>query len=237
MTRLARAEHADELMDRPDVDPAVLADALDHVAAVNRWLGGRRALLRHLPWALEQQTRPGPARVLDVGTGSGDLPLAVSAWSRRHGRPVQITAVDLHGRTLRVATERTRHDPVVRLARADGLQLPFDTGAFDAGLMSMTLHHMDGPALTGILRELRRVTRGGAVLVGELERSLPGYLSARLLAATVWRRNPVTRHDGPLSVRRAFTADELVDLAREAGFSAPSAHRHPFFRVVLRAHA
>jgi ubiquinone/menaquinone biosynthesis C-methylase UbiE len=233
VTRLPRAHNARERMDAPDVDAGSLEAALRHVAMVNRWLGARRALIRHLPWGLP----PGRSRVLDVGTGSADLPLAVARWARRAGRTIEITAVDRHAATLDAARRRTAGCPDVLLARADGLHLPFRDGAFDLGLLSMTLHHMDGSALVAILAELARVARGGRVLVGELERTLPHYLGARMLAATVWRRNAVTRHDGPLSVLRAFTAQELGDLARQAGLRSPEVRRHPFFRLVLRGEA
>ena len=218
-------------MDEPGVDPALLEHALDDVAAVNRWLGGRRALLAHLPDALPTRAH---ARVLDVGTGSGDLPRAVARWAHRAGRRLTLVAVDRHARTLEVAQRRTA-DEALHLARADGLRLPFPDGAFDLALLSMTLHHMEGPDRIALLRELGRVSRGGMVLVGELERSLPSYLGARLLAATLWRRNPITRHDGPLSVRRAFTPREMAELARAAGLVQPVVRRHPFYRLVLLA--
>ncbi len=232
-------------MDQPDVDPRALRQALDHVAAVNRWLGGRRALLLHLPEALRlsrghdtgggQPRDPGPFRILDVGTGSGDLPMAVARWARKRDLAVEVTGIDLHDRTLRVAARRTAQDPAVRVLRGDGLRLPFAEGAFDVALLSMTLHHMDGPALLAILRELGRVARQGRVLVSELERCLPNYLGARLLGATLWRRNPITRHDGPLSVLRAFTPAELLELAGDAGLPGAHVHRHPFHRLVLLA--
>lgn len=233
MTRLRRAEGATERMDAADVDRGDLEKALRHVAQVNRWLGARRALLRHMAWALPA----GRARILDVGTGSADLPAAVARWAHRNGRTVHITAVDRHAATLDVARARIAPHPEIRAVRGDGLRLPFRDGAFDVALLSMTLHHMEGPALTGILRELGRVAAAGRVLVCDLERSLPGYLGARLLAATLWRRNPVTRHDGPLSVLRAFTPAELRDLATRADLRRPTVHRHPLFRLVLRAEA
>jgi ubiquinone/menaquinone biosynthesis C-methylase UbiE len=237
VTLLRRAHGAAERMDDPGVEPAVLQGALDHIVAVNRWLGARRALLRHLPWALPRRAEGRTARVLDVGTGSGDLPAAIVRWAEARGVPVVVAAVDLHPATLRVAGNRLAALDSVSLARADGLRLPFVDGAFDLAVTSMTLHHMDGDGLTGLLGELGRVARGGRVLVGELERSIPNYLGARLLAATLWRSNPVTRHDGPLSVLRSFTARELVELAESAGLKAATVHRHPFYRLVLRAEA
>ncbi|MFP4622597.1 MAG: methyltransferase domain-containing protein [Gemmatimonadota bacterium] len=234
MTWIPRAGPTVERMDHPDLDPDQLEAALDHVAAVNRWLGGRRALLRHVAAGWPRGT--GAARILDVGTGSGDLPRSIARWAHTRARPVLITAVDLHPATLRVARQRTP-DPAIRMLRGDARRLPFTTAAFDLALLSMTLHHLDGDDLVLALRELGRVARGGRVLVGELERALPNYLGARLLAATAWRRNPITRHDGPLSVRRSFTPDELRALARRAGLKHPRVHRHAFYRLVLRADA
>jgi hypothetical protein len=83
-----------------------------------------------------------------------------------------------------------------------------------------------------VLRELDRVARCG-VVVTDLYRSRPALLGARLLAATVWRRHPVTRHDGPRSVVAAFTPRELEELAAAAGMAGARVHRHPVFRVAL----
>lgn len=234
MPILSRATGVSERMDAQDADPTALAGALDHIVAVNRWLGARRALRRHLPWALPAGSDP---RVLDVGTGSGDLAIALVEWGRANGRNVRLSAVDFHAETLAVAAERTRTVDEIRLVRGDGLRLPFADGTFDLVHLAMTLHHMDGPALVGLLRELGRVARGGRILVGELERSLPHYLGARLLASTLWRSNPITRHDGPLSVLRAFTPHELLELGQAAGLKRATVHRHPFYRLVLRAEA
>lgn len=230
MTRLRRLDHARELMDEPDVERDQLARALDDVAAVNRWLGGRRALLRHLPALLPSHR---PATLLDAGTGSADLPRAILHWAERHGRDLRITAADMHPATLEIARERSeRFTTRLAFQLADVRRLPFPDKSFDIALLSMTLHHLEGDDRVTALRELARVARR-AVLVGELERSWPAYIGARALAATLWRRSPITRHDGPLSVRRAFTPAELLELARQAGLHEPRVHGHWCFRLVM----
>lgn len=223
-------------MDEPGVDPAELAGAFRHVAAVNRWLGARRALVRRLPEALEPRERR-TFRIVDIGTGSADLPLAVARWADSRGRSVSIAALDAHAGAARAARARVDSHPGIHVLRGDGRRLPFQTGAFDLALLSMTLHHMEGGDREGLLREAARVARGGRVLVGELERAVPNYLGARLLAATLWRSNPVTRHDGPISVLRSFTPDELKALAHRAGLRRPRVYRHVFYRLVLLADA
>ncbi|HEY8375523.1 MAG TPA: methyltransferase domain-containing protein [Nannocystis sp.] len=233
MTRLRRVAHAHELLDAPSHDPGELEASLRDVAAVNRWLGGTRALLRHVGPLLAPDR---PTTLLDAGTGSADLPRAIVRWARRHRRAVRITAADLHPQTLEIARRQSADFPEISFARADVRALPYADGAFDVTLLSLTLHHLDPDDIVIALREIARTARR-ALLVGELERSCAAYVGARLLAATVWRRNRLTRHDGPISVLRAFTPAELLDFARLAGLREPRVHRHPLFRLVLVAGA
>lgn len=231
MSGLPRAAGA-ERMDAADVDPRQLAAGLADLRAVNRWLGGRRVILAHLARLARAHPRP-RYRVLDVATGSADLPLAIVGWGRRRGVTFDVVATDLHPATLDEARRRTAGEPAIAIAEADARALPFEDGAFDLVLCSTALHHFDDPAeLVQVLRELRRVARIGGV-VNDLRRSRAALLGARLLAATVWRRHPVTRHDGPLSVRRAFTPDELRALGRAAGLPRCRVHAHVPFRVAL----
>lgn len=230
MKPLPRLDGASELLDQPVHDRAELERSLAQVAAVNRWLGGRRALLRHLRGRLRHGR---VTRILDVGTGSGDLPRAVARRARRSGRDVQVVAVDAHPQIAAIA-DRASRGTGLQVAVADIRALPFPDGAFHIGLLSMTLHHFEGEAQEAALRSLARVVDGD-IVVGELHRSRPNYLGARLMAATLWRANRLTRHDGPLSVLRAFTPDELLRLAARAGLRDATVHRHPFYRLVLTA--
>jgi hypothetical protein len=83
---------------------------------------------------------------------------------------------------------------------------------------------------------MARVSRD-LVLVSDLERSLPNYLGARLLALTLWRANRITRHDGPLSVLRSFTAGELERVGREGGLRDVRVRRYAPWRLVLEGRA
>jgi SAM-dependent methyltransferase len=227
--RPARVARAAERMDAPDVDAAVLADSLDDLAAVNRWLGGRRAVLRAL-----QTLLPRGGAVLDIGTGDGDVPRAIARRARARRDPLRIVGCDLHARTVAIAEARCRAEPAIAVIRADALALPFPDGTFDVALLSLTLHHLGDDDQLRALREAARVSRRG-IIVNELARTWPNYVGARLLAATLWRRNALTRHDGPLSVLRGFTADELRDRARAAGLRGARVERRFFYRLVLTA--
>lgn len=230
MPRPTRLTAAVELIDQPAGD-AELEASLDHVAAVNRWLGGTRVLLRALAPLLPAGR---DVSVLDVGTGSGDLPRALVSWGAAHGRRIRVVGADRHPQTIRIAHARNHAFRMVAPVRCDVLHLPFANRSFDFALISLTLHHLDDADHPTALRELARVARR-AVLVNELERSWPNYLGAKALSATLWRRNRLTRHDAPMSVLRAFTPAELAAIAAAAGLAHARIDRRFFYRLVLVA--
>lgn len=227
MTPFPRAEHAPEFLDEAAHDPQVLAQSLGHVAAVNRWLGGTRALLHHTTPRLAPERT---TTILDIGTGSADLPRAIVDRARRIGRSVRITASDVHPQIRAIAAAQCAGYGEIEVCAADALALPFDADHFDIVTLSLTLHHFDGAQQLQVLREAARVAR--TIIVNELARTRANYAGARVLAGTLWRGNRLTRHDGPLSVRRAFTRAELFELGRQAGLE-PRVYRHFFQRIVL----
>ncbi|HEX2167504.1 MAG TPA: methyltransferase domain-containing protein [Longimicrobiales bacterium] len=224
-----RLEHAPELLDAPYHDRAELEQSLDQVAEVNRLLGGTRAVLRTL-----EDIAPGPddLEILDIGTGSADIPIAIDRWAREQSRTVRITATDLHPQMIEIAKDRTRRISSIRVAPADALQLPYAADSFDIVLLSLTLHHFERDDQMRALRAAAHTARR-AVIVNELERCVANYAGARILAATRWRGNRLTRHDGPLSVLRAFKAAELRALAEEAGLKVEDIRRRFFHRIVM----
>jgi 2-polyprenyl-3-methyl-5-hydroxy-6-metoxy-1,4-benzoquinol methylase len=99
---LSRAAGAVELLDGP-VPFAERARSLADVARLNGAFGGRLLTLRHVRRLLARLPAGRAATVLDLGTGSGDIPRALVRWARRAGRPIRVIALDLDGPTLEVA--------------------------------------------------------------------------------------------------------------------------------------
>lgn len=230
MTLLGERSHEPEILDAEAPAPGDLARSLAMVTEVNRRLGGVRSLRRHLG-ALAG--RP-DVRLLDVGTGNGDVLRDLLAWGRRGGgRSWTGVGLDLRWAMLALASSGSPPSGTgLRLVRGDALCLPFRDASFDAVVSTLTLHHFRDDDATRLVAEMARVSRG-RVVVSDLERSLPAYVGARLLAVTRWRHDPITRNDGPLSVRRSFTAGELAAVGRRAGLPGARVVRHFPFRLVL----
>ncbi|MCU0493319.1 MAG: methyltransferase domain-containing protein, partial [Chloroflexaceae bacterium] len=153
-----------------------------------------------------------PFTTLDVATGSADLPLAMQQAASRAGLRLRAYGSDLRPDVLAEAQRYSGGS--VSLLCHDALHLPFANGAFDVVTCSQTLHHFGEAEALLVLRELQRVARQ-AVVMSDLHRSWEVYWGARLLALAL--RSPMSRHDGPLSARRAYTAAEVRQLLGKAG--------------------
>jgi len=223
-----------EILDlRPE---AYSADELDQSHAdlrmVNRYLGDQRALLKHLAAKVGNRSE---FSVLDIATGSADLPVAIAGWARDAGLKATITGVDINERTIELARKHTASHPEIALEAGDVHQLRFPDNSFDFVLCSKTTHHFTDAENIRLIQEMRRIARRGYIIL-DLQRSWVAYaliyLLTRLLA-----RNRITRNDGPLSVLKAFTEPELAALAKNAGTSRFTISREPFWLLVLSGDA
>ncbi|MEX2012051.1 MAG: methyltransferase domain-containing protein [Chloroflexota bacterium] len=228
MDRLAGAH---ELLDGPLDDAATLAGNLRDLGRVNALLGGVRLSLDAIDALVGSDAgRRTAIELLDVGTGGADIPVALLAAWRRNGRRLAITAVDERAEVLAAARlarpELDRVEGLV-LQVADGRALPHEDRAFDVAHASLLVHHLEPADAVRLLVEMSRVSRRG-VVVNDLGRGRLAWLAAWLLAR-VATRNRYTRHDGPLSVRRAYTAVEMHALLAVAGLR-PIATRRDILR-------
>ncbi|SFE60759.1 Methyltransferase domain-containing protein [Paenibacillus algorifonticola] len=173
-------------------------------------------------------------KLLDVATGLADIPIALEKWCSRRGMAVEIVGVDIHPKMVELAAKRTAHQTAIQVLQADGTALPFEDNSFDIVFSNLALHHLDDGEASRMLGEIDRVARVGWV-VTDLERHRLALLSARMLAKFIWR-SPVTKHDGPMSVQRSYTAGEAKELLAQAGVPAV-VHRHFPFRLALVCHA
>jgi SAM-dependent methyltransferase len=218
-----------ELMDRLDAPPAELIRSLIDIARLNR-IGATKTIQRHIAPFLARQRAGETLRILDVGTGAADIPLALARWARRRGHRVRIVALEVHPTILRHAARVVDGTPEVQLVAGNALEAPIRPGSVDVTLCSLVLHHLPEEAVIGLFRQLADLARLGFVV--------SDFRRGRLAWAAVWlathavSRNPMTRHDGPLSVRRAYTPEELVRLARRAGLPDIRWHRAFAFRQV-----
>lgn len=218
--RVKRLALAPEHLDGPLTDLDVLAGNLADLGRINRVFGGVALSRRAIEALVDGQADvSGSAlRLVDIGTGGADMPVAlIRAW-RRRGARLSVTAIDSRPEVLQAAAAARpslQAEADLRLEVADGLDLPYPDNAFDVAHASLVLHHLEPHEAVTLLREMARVADRG-VVINDLARGWLPWLGAWLTLHVI-TRNRFTLHDGPLSVRRAYTVSEARQLLARAG--------------------
>lgn len=201
-----------ELLDDPEADPAAVRTQLRDIARLNRWFGGIRSVVHALDPIFRRQRGPARWSLLDIGTGSGDIPHAVAAAARRRGITLHLLGLERIPTAARIAAETG-----VGAVIGDGNAMPFRSGAADIVLASQVLHHLPADVAVRWLGTLDRLARR-AVVVADLRRAWPAMVGVWLAAAAVGM-GASTRHDAVLSLRRGYKKEEMKALLRAAGIA------------------
>ena len=221
---MERLPDAVELLDGPLDDGDTLVGNLRDLRRLNRALGGVRLSRLAIERLVAQRVdraggEPEPElSLLDVGTGGADIPVALLADARRRGRPMRIVAIDSRPEIVAAAAAARPGIANCRgllLDVGDGGTLPYPDRAFDVVHCSLVLHHHGPRDAIELLAEMARVARIG-IVVNDLARGRLAWLGAAAIA-TLLTANRYTRHDAPLSVRRAYTLAEVGGLLADAG--------------------
>jgi 2-polyprenyl-3-methyl-5-hydroxy-6-metoxy-1,4-benzoquinol methylase len=220
-----------EIQDQPDLDRELLHQALRGLERLNRWCGVSRTFWPPIR-DLAEKTGSSPLRILDVGTGAGDLPIRLWQLGRSACLPLEITGCDLNVHTIAYAQERAAQaQAAVRFFAWDALSGPFP-GQYDVVVSSLFLHHLDDDQVVMILRRMAEAA-SELVLVNDLERSLTGWLYAYLGTRLLFT-SKVNRVDGPRSVAAAFTMEEVRYLALRAGLEGAALEKRWPCRYLLK---
>jgi ubiquinone/menaquinone biosynthesis C-methylase UbiE len=200
-------------MDLPDQDETALRSDLENLARLNRTFGGAKAVEKIFRLLAGKTQR---LVLVDLAAGYGDHGRNLIQRARAQSSDLTVVASDIQFQTLQIARSATPPGTKMFFVQADARQLPFRNRGADLVLCSLALHHFAEKDAVSVLREMDRVARFGAGCV-DLARS-------RLAAFAIWMlttfliRDPMVRHDGRLSSKRAFTCPEMKSLAQQAGW-------------------
>ena len=220
-----------ERMDLEPLTETSAADILKTLEKINVWLGGVRATLWHLKrfsghWSPKQRIR-----IIDWGTGGADIPRAIVRWARSRGFFMEIVGVDSNAVVLRYARNACSSYPEISLFQDNLTQTAQFQKPFDYAISSLCLHHLSDQEIVGLLEKSDRFSTRG-IIMNDLKRSARAW-------AWIWafsrlaRTHPIVQYDGPLSVKRAFTSQELRDFARRAGVTYAKVYTHFGYRLTL----
>lgn len=229
MPDLSRRSSEPEWMDTVTIPDRDYAECLADLGAVNILTGAYPPLLRFLARAARRLPPGRKLRVLDVGSGGGDTLRRVWRWGRRRGLAMELEGLDLSPQGTRAA----------RAATPEGVPITWRTGdvfeigpaeRWDVVYAALMTHHLDDATVVRFLRWMDGTAEVGW-LVNDLHRHPAAYHGFRALSALAgWHR--FVRHDGAVSVARAFTREEWHALLDRAGVTG-RVYWHPMFRLCV----
>lgn len=229
LSALARRERVPELMDDPGLDPGEHRRALAGLARINRFSGSAGVLWPAIRELFRERGKP--LRVLDVATGSGDVPIRLW-WKATDARiPLAVDGCDISPTAVAAATRNAEQaGTLCEFFVHDAIRDPLPAG-YDVVTCSLFLHHLSEAGAIALLRRMADAA-GSLVLVNDLARSRFNYLAV-WTACHALSRSRVVRFDGPASVRSAFTPREALGLAEKAGLSGATVRRRFPCRFLL----
>lgn len=196
-------------MDDPALDPAQHAHALRGLSRLNAMSGVAGQLYRVLKRKATHRERP--LSIVDIATGSADIPVALLRMAAADGVRFDITACDISPVALELARKRATEAGVeLRTTPFDVLE--HELPHADVLMCSLFLHHLSDADVRSVLTKMAGAAHE-LVLISDLRRGPWG----KALAASIPRlvtRSRVVHADAFRSAQAALNIGEARDLTR-----------------------
>ena len=218
-----------EIMDSPTINSVAHLQALAGLERINRISGTARQIIEPLS-ALARRTGLSHLSLLDVACGGGDVPIAVALAAKKRGLHLDLTLLDRSATALHQASARATSTGIVnRVIQAEVVSpLPLP----DVVTSTLFFHHLRQPAeVISLLQNMRGCARH-MIIISDLRRTRWG-LAAAWIGCRALSRSRMVHSDGVASVRAAWTPEELLDLATQAGLTGVRIYRRWPWRMLL----
>ena len=194
-----------ELLDMDDGSPEDVASSLRSLRWINYFFGGNRMHQRMLR-NVQRKLCLRKLDILEVASGHATVLQSAARKLIQQDVALHILLLDRSAQHLPKLSQWDAALPTPTLIHGNALQIPLPDQSVDIVSCCLFLHHLDETEAQAFLKEALRVSRV-AVLINDLERGRVHYLLSRLAALVDPSR--FNKHDGPVSVCRAYTRAEL----------------------------
>lgn len=142
----------------------------ERIRLVNDLLGSARAARGFLEAELAVANGR-PLRVLDIGSGVCDLPLALGRWARGRGLDIRFTCVESSRAAFRLAEPNLASGgAAIELVQEDIFRHR-PAQPYDCAIGNLFFRTLSGPGILTLAEHLRRIVRR-SVLIHDLRRGL-----------------------------------------------------------------
>jgi 2-polyprenyl-3-methyl-5-hydroxy-6-metoxy-1,4-benzoquinol methylase len=211
-----------ELLDDDLGTAEEVRDSLLDLRGINRQFGGF-ASVRRLIESVARRYQKNSLALLDVAGGTGDV---VSNVIQELAGKVQLRAAILDRALTHMNGTREKFSRIA----GDAVSLPFASASFDVVSCNLFLHHLEPEQIVVFFDEALRVARL-AVIASDIRRNRLHWIAAHI--GKLKYRSRLTRHDAPVSIRRAYTIAEARIMAQKSKAGSFLVEPHYFQRFGL----
>ncbi|MEJ0054268.1 MAG: methyltransferase domain-containing protein [Bacteroidota bacterium] len=206
-----------EIMDDLDCSGEVVHQTLRELEFINRWLGGNAVTLqatRQLVSSHEKET----IHIADLGCGGGDMLKLLADWGRKNNLKLVLTGIDANPHIIAFAVANCKSYPEISFETLDIFSTGFRSRKYDIVMGTLFYHHFSQQSLVDFFSALKHQVRIG-IVINDIHRHWLAFHSIRLLTK-FFSKSAMVKFDAPLSVLRAFTRQELIEIFSEAGIQS-----------------
>lgn len=205
-----------ELMDEEDIPSSLLHKNLRELDILNHYLGGHAISMEGIKQLMIDRQKI--YHIADIGCGSGDVLKYIAEWARSKSFKVQLTGVDKNPDAIEYLTRNCSAYPEIEGVVSDYKNFLNSAKGVDIVHCALFCHHLGNKELIELFKVLKQTTHLGFV-INDLHRSPMAYYSVWTLTRLL-NGSALSRHDGPVSVLRAFTRHELIEILQSAGIKS-----------------
>lgn len=201
-----------EIMDDLEMEGDLLSRSLAKLDWINKWLGGNNVTLKGLDQLIVNHPKDKLLKIVDIGSGSGDMLRLVTDRLRSQGRKVEILGMDANEFTVNYARKESADYPEIKYQTEYVSAATFDDLEYDILLGTLFLHHLKDDDIINVMKIGTQKAKLG-VIINDLNRSQVAYLLFNLL--TLFIPNPMIRQDGLTSILRGFKKEDLEKYSKK----------------------
>lgn len=198
-------------MDDFTVQGDLLTETLDQLARINKYLGGNQITMNGLKKILKGHPTDKPLTIVDMGCGNGDLLRCIAEYGKKVGYDFRLIGIDANAHTVAYARKLSGNYKELSFQQLDVFSEEFQKLEYDLVLATLFLHHFSEEEIVTLLQSVMKTATVGMV-VNDLHRNALAYFLFRLLGLFI--RNPMTREDGLISIRKAFKREDLENMSK-----------------------
>lgn len=221
-----------EILDDFELQGNDLRQNLMELQRINTYLGGYAIAKEGVSDIIWKKRLNPPIRIADIGCGGGDTLRELAIWGREKGIDLHLTGIDANENAIAFSRQQSEQFPEINYRQINILSKEFHDLDYDIVTFNLFAHHFEEEEIIAFLQVCK--DKGAAVVINDLQRSVIAYSLFRL-TSTALNFSPISRHDGLLSIRKAFTREDWINLLKAAGFKKFSIKWRWAFRYLVTA--